>query len=112
VCVRGEAETGAPDDAVHGRPVQGVGSERGARQHDHGARDSRQGRQAYRHRAQGNQPGIQATLMDTMGTVYTSLGLYDRRRAARAGTPSGNARPCSARRASRSRRASTISARC
>ena len=23
-----------------------------------------------------NQPGIQATLMDTMGTVYTSLGLY------------------------------------
>jgi tetratricopeptide (TPR) repeat protein len=25
----------------------------------------------------GNQPEIQATLMDTMGTVYTSLGLYD-----------------------------------
>jgi tetratricopeptide (TPR) repeat protein len=24
-----------------------------------------------------NQPAIQATLMDTMGTVYTSLGLYD-----------------------------------
>jgi tetratricopeptide (TPR) repeat protein len=24
-----------------------------------------------------DQPGIQATLMDTMGTVYTSLGLYD-----------------------------------
>jgi len=23
------------------------------------------------------QPAIQATLMDTMGTVYTSLGLYD-----------------------------------
>jgi tetratricopeptide (TPR) repeat protein len=25
----------------------------------------------------GDQPAIQATLMDTMGTVYTSLGLYD-----------------------------------
>ncbi|NIL95043.1 MAG: tetratricopeptide repeat protein, partial [Woeseiaceae bacterium] len=25
----------------------------------------------------GDQPEIQATLMDTMGTVYTSLGLYD-----------------------------------
>ena len=44
---------GAPDHALHGRPVQGVGSERSAGQLDHRARDPRQGRRAHRSRARG-----------------------------------------------------------
>jgi len=53
-----------------------VGPVRGARQLDHRARDLDKG--AARIESDlVDQPVIQATLMDTMGTVYTGLGLYE-----------------------------------
>ena len=58
------------------------------------------------------QPAIQATLMDTMGTVYTSLGLYD---AGDSAGPQGVRRVAKSSGASRTPKwpaASTISAKC
>ena len=43
---RGRGRDGATDDELHGGSVQDLRSERVARQHHHGARDSRQGRGA------------------------------------------------------------------
>ena len=54
-CARGGGgRDRATDHAIHGGPVQGVGSERSARQLDHRARDSRQGRGAHRQGAGGS----------------------------------------------------------
>ena len=43
---------GPADDELHGGSVQGLGSGRGSRQYDHGARNTRQRRRAHRERAE------------------------------------------------------------
>ena len=74
---RGRSRDRQGDDELPGAAVRGVRSERGARQFDHGARNHGSGCGQRVQKELTAQPRIQATLMETMGTVYTSLGLYD-----------------------------------
>ena len=73
---RGRGRDRAPDHQLPRRPVPHLRPERGSRQQRHGPRNARQGRDENPTELAG-QPGIQATLLDTVGTVYMGLGLYD-----------------------------------